>query len=227
MKKIYMVLLSTFIIGCLNAQEWNFSDASFNALGNITSTTTVNDLTIYADTEKDVDIDTNNKSIDDYSFTHRVKLNGSGSWTDDSTPRGRVLSIPVSGSGTVTVYGMSSSSSATRTLNVTSGDKTTLVGEFTTGGSTIDKATFEYTGGATNLYFYSASSGFNVYLIKFDITNSVKSNIAFKETVGEEFYNINGVKITGDFESLGNGIFIKKTIYSDGSTESTKIFKKL
>ena len=57
-------------------KEWNISSADFNALGEISATTTVNDLTIYANSEKTVTIDDNNKSLDGMDFTSRLKLGG-------------------------------------------------------------------------------------------------------------------------------------------------------
>jgi hypothetical protein len=45
------------------------------------------------------------------------------------------------------------------------------------------------------------------------------------ELVGEEFFNINGQKVGSDFNTLKAGIYIKRSIYSNGAIKSTKIVK--
>lgn len=225
MKKIYTLLIGLLTISYVSAQEWNISAADYNALGDVLSTTTVSDLTIFAASDKKVTIDANNKSIDGYDFTHRLKLNGSGSWTDDTTPYGRVLSVNVTGDCTITVYGMSSSSSATRTLIVSSGNETNEVGRFTTGGSAIDKGVFQYSGGASTIYLFSESSGFNVYMIKVEYSTAISDVELLKVELGSEFYGFNGVKLGNNYNSLPKGVYIKRTIFEDGSVSAEKVFK--
>ena len=46
------------------------------------------------------------------------------------------------------------------------------------------------------------------------------------ELIGEEFFNINGQRVnTDDFSTLKPGIYIRRAIYSNGVTKSTKIVK--
>jgi hypothetical protein len=146
-------------------QEWNMSTASFNALGSLTAATTVEGLTIFAATGKSVDIDANNKSIDGMNFTHRLKLGGSGEFID-GVPTSRILAFNVSGNTTITVAGMSSSSSADRTLTIAAGTKDNVIGTFPALGASIGKQDFEYAGEATTIYVFSPSSGVNIYYMK-------------------------------------------------------------
>jgi hypothetical protein len=146
--------------------EWNFSDANFNALGEITETTTVDGLTIYANSEKSVTIDENNKSLDGTDYTHRLKLGGSGAFDDSGMPTGRVLAFDVTGNTTITVIGMSSSSSADRELVIAVDSMNNELGRFPALGESISKGEFNYMGGAATIYLFSPSSGVNLYHVK-------------------------------------------------------------
>ncbi|MFY9150746.1 MAG: T9SS type A sorting domain-containing protein [Prolixibacteraceae bacterium] len=148
------------------AQEWNFSNASFSALGTITATTTVDGLTIAATADAAVTVDANNKSLDGMDFTSRLKLGGSGTFDTEGKPVARVISFPVTGNTTITVMGMSSSSSADRQLIVAAGANRDTVGIFPALGTPISKGEFTYTGGPTTIYLYSPASGVNLYYVK-------------------------------------------------------------
>ncbi len=146
--------------------EWNFSDDNFNALGEIVATTTIDGLTIYANDEKKVTIDENNKSLDGMDYTHRLKLGGSGQFDESGMPTGRVLAFDVEGNTTITVIGMSSSSSADRELVIAVDNKDTELGRFPALGESISKGEFNYMGGAATIYLFSPSSGVNLYHVK-------------------------------------------------------------
>lgn len=146
--------------------EWNFSDANFNSLGEITETTTVDGLTIYANSEKSVTIDENNKSLDGMEYTHRLKLGGSGQFDESGMPTGRVLAFEVTGNTTITVIGMSSSSSSDRELVIAAGTKDNEIARFPAMGESISKGEYNYMGGATTIYLFSPSSGVNLYHVK-------------------------------------------------------------
>ena len=140
---------------------WDFSTSDFNALGTISSTTTVNGLTIAASSSATVTIDGSNKTISDHTFTHRAKTGGSGSAT------ARHFKFNVTGDCTIEVYAVSSSSQTgnERVLNIYSGSYGgSTIGTLTI-GLTPSKETYNYTGGATTIYMGSASSGINFYAI--------------------------------------------------------------
>lgn len=153
---------------------WNISDTAYSALGELDMTTTVAGLTIYAHSGKKVTIDENGKTVDDMTFTHRLKLGGSGDFDDAGQPKGRVISVDVMGNTNITVMAMSSSSGSDRILNISAGSKDNIIAEFPAMGAELTKGEYYYKGGPTKLFFYSPSSGVNVYYIK---TASVPTGI--------------------------------------------------
>ena len=140
---------------------WNISDDAFvSLLGSITANQTVNGLNIVATSEKNVQVEAmiEQQVFDGYTFTHRFKLNGTGA------NNSRHLKFAVTGACTIDVYLVSGSSEVQRTLNVAIGSFGTNVTELVA-GTTIAKQTYEYTGGATDIYMYSKNSGINIYQI--------------------------------------------------------------
>jgi len=170
MKNFTLKMLSLLFLGFTgintNAQEWNFSTASFSALGTISTTTTVEGLTIVATADAVVAVDANNKSLDGMDFTSRIKLGGTGTFDAEGKPVSRVLAFNVGGNSTITVMGMSSSSTADRQLIVAAGGKDNIIGTFAALGASISKGEFAYKGEPTTIYLYSPSSGVNLYYIK-------------------------------------------------------------
>ena len=139
---------------------WNFSTSSFNALGTITSTTTVKGLTMTASSEKAVTIAEVPRTIDTLSFTHVLKFNGSGNASY------RSLSFGVTGACTIEVYLISANPTSQRTLNIYSGSYGgTLLTTMLADSTIAAKRTYSYTGNATTIYMGSANSGINVYAI--------------------------------------------------------------
>jgi len=164
--KMFSLLFLGFVGVSVSAQEWNMSTASFSGLGTLTATTTVEGLTITASSDASVVVDANNKSLDGMNFTSRLKLGGTGTFGTDGKPIARVLTFAVTGNTTITVMGMSSSSTADRQFNIAAGKKDSIIGTFTALGASISKGVYTYTGKATTIYMFSPSSGVNIYYIK-------------------------------------------------------------
>ncbi len=138
---------------------WNFSTSDFNALGTITSTTTINGLTIMANSSSTVIVDGSSKTIEGVSFTHRLKTGGTGNKDY------RSLNFAVTGACTIEVY-LVSSSSEDRVLNIYSGSYGgTPIATMDAPQSTPVKQTFNYTGGATTIHMGSNKNGINFYAI--------------------------------------------------------------
>ena len=139
---------------------WNFSTSDFTALlGDITSTTTVNGLTMTATTDKKMTIAASSKTIAGTAFTHTLKTGGTGNASY------RNLSFAVMGPCTIEVY-LVSAGSGERTLNIYSGSYSgSATATLTAPETTPAKQTFNYTGGATTIYMGSANSGINFYAI--------------------------------------------------------------
>ncbi|VBB48430.1 putative Pectate disaccharide-lyase [uncultured Paludibacter sp.] len=220
MKKILLIasllLANTLLI---SAQKvWNFSETTLFSAQTFTTTTTIDGLTIVASADKTIVIDGNNKSIDDYSFTQRLKLGGSG--TVDI--RNVNFAIPT-GDWTITVYGMGSSSGVQRTLVVSDG--TSEISTFVNDGTAIGKASINYTNTSeSTLYMYSLSSGFNIYLIKYeDASLSRTEDVSdSKQVVDVQYFDVLGKKINSD----SKGLVIKKITYEDGTAGVVKTYIK-
>ena len=138
---------------------WDFSTSDFNALGTITSSTTINGLTIVATSDKAVTIAEGAKTIDGHSFTHVMKTGGSGS------AAARSLNFAVTGACTIEVYLISANATTERTLNIYSGSYGGTLLTTLPAATTAAKQTYAYSGGATTIHMGSANSGINFYAI--------------------------------------------------------------
>ena len=159
MKKIFtLIALFALAVGA-NAQTWNFSDEKFSGLGTIDKETTIDGLTIMATSEALVSVDNNKKSLDDFSFTSRLKLGGSGSL------EARHVHFTVEANSKVTIYGMSANSSATdRNLVIASGSFDNKVYDAPLLGDQLYKVE-QVIADAGTVYVYSGNSGLNFYAI--------------------------------------------------------------
>lgn len=214
MKNFTFKMLSVLLMGLMgitvSAQEWNFSSASFNALGTIAVTTTIEGLTVYAAVGAEVVVDANNKTLDGMNFTSRLKLGGTGNFDADGKPVSRVLAFSVTGNTTITVMGMSSSSSADRTLVIAAGNKETEVGRFSALGASISKGEYTYTGGPTTIYLFSLSSGVNLYYLKAALNTGIKQSqtpalrVFPNPASGKIFINVNEPNEIGIYNLTGS-----------------------
>lgn len=224
MKKLYLRIFPIlfFLLSGITAfaQEWNISTASFNALGTISATTTVEGLTIYAIVGAEVIVDANDKTLDGFVFTHRLKLGGTGAFdAEGNVAISRVVAFNVTGNTKITVMGMSSSSSADRTLVIAAGNKATEVGRFPALGTSLTKGEFNYIGGPTTIFLFSTSSGINLYYIKAEaLITSIKPYDEqklkiFPNPAGENvFINVKEPAEVGFYNSAG--ILIKHQLVS-------------
>lgn len=227
MRKIYTLLTTLFFIGFVNAQEWNITSASFNALGTITTTTTVEGLTIYATESATVIVDANDKTLDDISYNYRLKLGGSGTFTDGE-PISRILAFDVDGPKTISIICMSSSSSADRTLTVSAGSNDNIIGTASASGTALTRTDINYTAeAAETIYIFSPSSGVNIYhIIVTDYSPTAISQPTVNSNVTSvEYYSITGAKMGNDWNVLPIGVYIVKKTYDNGETVTEKISK--
>lgn len=143
------------------SEWWNISDADFNALGTITAETVVRGLHIVANEQNTVIVDGSAKTVDEISFTHRLKLGGTGNAAY------RHLWFDITGNCSITVYLTSSSGSGdARTLNIASGSFNNVIASMSAPAGSVSAQTYNYTGDATTIYLYSAASGINIYGIR-------------------------------------------------------------
>lgn len=154
--------------GGVTTKWWNFSDAAFQTAfeavnGTLTESTTIAALTLIATSGKTMRLTSNSKSIDSYSFTHRLQLDGTGTTTE------RAVKFAVEGPSTISVYMITGSGSTVRPLVVHDG--TAELTRLNTEGSDIAKYTYYYAGSAGNIYLYSGDSGINLYGIYLETTS--------------------------------------------------------
>ncbi len=85
------------------------------------------------------------------------------------------------------------------------------------------------TPGNTNLYSsnntFVANDTVTGYQIEDIITSVVENPHTTKNILSVTYYNLKGVEISNNFNELLRGIFIRRTIYDDGSVKSEKIIK--
>jgi hypothetical protein len=159
--------------GGITTKWWNFSDDAFkNAFssysGTLTETIDVDGLTLVATSSANIQLEGNTKSLDGYNFTQRLKTGGNG-----GVNTARALKFDVNGPSTITVYALSSSSSADRTLVVHDG--TAEIGIInapgTATGSETGKGSVSYTGSGGTIHIYSLSGGINLYGVKVETSS--------------------------------------------------------
>ena len=132
---------------------WNFSDSQW---ADYASTETIIDNLHLA---KSMAYDGNEKSIDGFKFYKRLKLNGTGSASQ------RYVHFKVPGDCKITVYGMSGSNGAARSINIDTEEFGSTAMSWENDGTAIGKAVYDYEGDATDVWIYSTNSGFNLYAI--------------------------------------------------------------
>ncbi len=147
--------------------SWNFKNSGFKDLGTISSSVTVDGLTLIATSSKTMSVKTDSQTVDGTSYTHALALGGTGSTSY------RAVKVPVSGSDTIKVT-LRSSGSSSRTLVVAdaSGNKLGTI----TAGTSAALGTYSYSGSAGYVYLYSAGSGINIYKIQVDSAGSSSSS---------------------------------------------------
>lgn len=141
--------------------SWNFKNSNFKSLGTITSTKTIDGLTLNATSSKKMVVKQNKVSVSNVSYTHCLSLEGSGNTSY------RSVKVPVSGASTIKVIVKSSS---TRSLVVadSNGKKLSTL----TSSSTASQQSYNYKGGSGYIYLYSGNSGINIYKIQVDSNSS-------------------------------------------------------
>ena len=229
MKKVYMLFAALAFVGVATAQsyDWNISSEAFNALGTFEATQTVDGLTMYAAAGKALQVDANNKSLEDVDYTHRLKFGGTGAFdAETGEPLNRVLKFDVTGNASITIMCMSSSSSSDRELTVAAGTSTNVIGTAVALGPSLSKTVIQYQGEATSIFLFSPSSGVNVYRIIVEgVPSSVKPVLDNTKVIGVEYYNINGVSMGASWHLLPSGLYIEVTKFDNGNVDTKKVMK--
>jgi hypothetical protein len=206
--------------GGATTRWWNFSDDAFKnaflaggaSTLSFTQNYTVDGLEIIAG-GSEMRYTTSSQSMDGYSFTHRLQLNGTGDITK------RTLKFDVEGPSMITVYMITGSNGSDRPLVLHNG--TEELGRLNTGtdGSNLTKETFSYTGGAGSIYIYSGNSGINLYGLKVETGSGGGGEPGGGDTPGDTWTKVDlGEKGNGNY-SVSSG---KMTVTGVGKWESGK-----
>ena len=189
---------------------WDISTAAFCSLGEITSTTTVNKLTITATSEKKVTIAQSSKKIAGVSFTHVLKTGGTGNKDY------RSLHFDATGPCTIEVYLVSANTTSIRTLNIYSGTYGGTLLTTMTADTTAAKRTFDYSGGPTTIHLGSANSGINIYAINViypEVPQPSTVTLSYDENGGEGTMNEQEVEV-GQSVTIQPNAFTAPTGYA-------------
>lgn len=176
---------------------WNFSNTQFANLGTISSTQTVDGLTIAATSDKTITIDANNKTYgENLKFTSRMKLGGAIGETY------RHLRFAVKGSCTIEVYGMSGNKTDARPIVLAKEQWDNTIHTWAdVPGSELSKLTYQYVGGSTTLYIGSGNSGVNLYGINL-IYEQTPSAIRTTVIRNGKTYNLLGMEVDENYKGI-------------------------
>lgn len=183
--------------------SWNFKDTQFKNLGTLTSTVTIDDLSLIATSSKTMSVISNSQTVDGISYPNCLSLGGAG------TTSYRAVKVPVTGNDTIKVTCMSSGS-ASRTLIVANSSGSQL--GTISAGTTAATNSYTYSGAAGYVYLYSSNSNINIYKIQVDSTTSSSSSSSSGTTVTSYSALVSAITTA---EKNGGG-----TIYVSGSSLS-------
>lgn len=164
MKYLLFILLCA-VSGACFAQTTELWRADKLDCGNYVKPIREGNVLFHASPSKIVTVDKNNKSIDGFSFSQRLKFRGVG------TSTGCYVMITVKKNDVVTLYGMSGNShdgpQTMQIKNVKSGQ--VLCPDFLTNdGTVIGKGVYTHVGEDANIMIFCNSHTYNVYCIKID-----------------------------------------------------------
>lgn len=134
---------------------WNFSDASLNSLGTITSNVELGNITILADNTNSVQVKENPRTLNGVTYDYCLSLRGKG------TTDYRAVKLDVTRNCTISVA--AASNSDTRNLKVVKSDGTVL--GTIAAGQKLSIGSVEYKGKADSVYLYSEKDNVNIYSI--------------------------------------------------------------
>lgn len=176
---------------------WNFSDSEFSGLGTISTTTTIDGLTIVATESKPITVDESGKTYGEgLKFTHRLKLGGTGNAAY------RHLEFDVRGNCTIEVYCMSGNSSQSRSMVLAKDEWANTIQTWDgVTGTEVNRLTYQYVGGKATLYLGSGNSGVNLYGI--NVVYDTESGIeAVHREQNGKIYNILGQEVGADYRGV-------------------------
>ncbi|VUX06157.1 Uncharacterised protein [Streptococcus pasteurianus] len=104
--------MSSLKVDASTTVSWNFKNSSFKNLGTISSTTTVDGLTLVATDSFTMQVKVKDATFSETDYTYALALSGRGD------QNGKAVKVPVSGCSVIKVSFQSASSTDTRILIV-------------------------------------------------------------------------------------------------------------
>ena len=148
-----------------SSTSWNMGNTGFKSLGTIKSNTTVDGLTLLANSSKTMQVKSESATVNGTSFKYALALGGSGSTSY------RALSAKVSGTSTIKITARSSGSD-TRKLDIADSKGKVLATISCGSSAALGTATINYSG---NIYIYSENSGINIYKVQIDSKDAAEN----------------------------------------------------
>lgn len=199
-------------VDAATSTSWNFKDTSFKSLGTISSTKTVNNLTLIATSAKTMSVKSNSVSVSGTTYTHCLALGGSGNTSY------RSIKVPVEGASTIKV---TLDAAASRTLAVanSSGSQISTISASTTAAT----KSYSYTGGSGYVYLYSTNSNINVYKIQVDFYGTSSGSSSSSGSTSSGSTSSGSITVKSGGTSLENALKSAKsgqTVIIDGTVKS-------
>lgn len=213
LSRVLVLLLLVNCMGYLPAltakaasTSWNFKNNEWKGLGTISTTTTVNGLTLLATAEKTMSIGANTQTVDGVTYTYALSTGGGG------TTSYRAIKVPVSANDVIKVTCMSSGTSA-RTLVVANSAGTQL--GTMTAATTASTSTYSYVGTTGYVYLYSSGSNINIYKIQVDSsTTGTEGSIDTSDGTVVTSYSSLLSAISSAEKAGGGNVYVKGTSIS-------------
>ena len=194
--------------------SWNFKNSNFKNLGTISSTKTVDNLTLIATSSKTMQVKSNTVKVSGTSYTYCLALGGGGNTSY------RSIKVPVSGASTIKV---TLDASASRKLVVANSNGSQLGSMNAT--TTAATQSYSYSGSKGFVYLYSSNSNINLYKIQVDDNGSSSSSGSSSSGSSSSGSSSSGSSSTGSSSSgsssSGNQIVVK----NGGTSLETAISK--
>ena len=189
----------------LNSIMWDISDDDFKNLDTIKTDMAIRQLHLVASEDAPMVVDASKKSLDGYSFTHRLKTRNVGSTYS------RHVWFDVKGDCTIDFYIASPSGSEEHKAHIAVGAYDNVAATVPAVAGSPAKQTYTYTGGVNRIYLYGADSGVNIYGIKLtypgsesidsrsatlsSVTNKILRNGQIFILRGDRVYTITGQEV--------------------------------
>jgi len=179
--------------------SWNFKNSSFKKLGTISSTITVDNLTLVATKNSTMKVKSKKATVGDTSYTYALALGGKGD------KNGRAVKVPVSGDDVIKVTLASSSSSSARTLILANEEGS----QFATmnAGTSASTESCNYNGSGSYIWLYSQNSGIDIFKIQVDSKGTSDSSSKNDGSTGNS---------TAQLEKSADNTSSSSTLISDG-----------